>query len=204
MKDTPKGSKKRPKLVESFNNVPHILEKARQAVDEVTQTPPEGSREAKPARRVKPRAASPGKPKAAPPKKSAKETGRPQRTAPVARPPRKTAPAAAAPAPETPREPLVPLAYYGISVKHAIPGRVRLRLGRMLHNEALADQLPPLLATVPGVTSAEASAATGSLLITFSSRELSATTGRQNLAKVMRQFFPGLDTETLVKRMLVA
>ena len=89
-------------------------------------------------------------------------------------------------------------------MKHAIPGRVRLRLGRMLHNEALADKLPHLLATVPGVTSAEASTATGSLLITFSSRELAAAQGRQNLAQVMHQFFPGLDTETLVQRLLRA
>jgi hypothetical protein len=96
------------------------------------------------------------------------------------------------------------LAYYGISVKHAIPGRIRLRLPGMLHNETLAQKLSALLATVPGITAAEASAATGSLLITFDSGKLAGAKSRQNLAGVMRQFFPRLDTESLVERMLHA
>ena len=37
MTDSDKRSKRRPTLVEGFNNVPNILEKARRAVDDVTQ-----------------------------------------------------------------------------------------------------------------------------------------------------------------------
>ena len=89
-------------------------------------------------------------------------------------------------------------------MKHAIPGRIRLRLYQLLHNEALAAKLPALLAAVPGITSAEASINTGSLLITFSPGDLATVGSRKNLAGVMHQFFPGLDTESLIKRMLAA
>lgn len=197
MNDSPKRRKGRPTLVEGLNNVPHLLEKARQAVDDVTQTAPQDSVEPRPARRERTKAASPKKP--------AKETGGPKAPAPPAAEPEEP-PAAAPPAletvPETRIEPRWDLGDYGISVKHAIPGRIRLRLGRMLHNEELAEKLPALLAAVPGVTSAEASTATGSLLITFNCRELAMHRSRQDLAAAMRRFFPGLDTEPLVKRML--
>ena len=196
MKDATKPPKKRPKLMESFNNVPNILEKARQAVDEVTQAPPERRGTAKQAKRRQPEAPSP--------KKAAKVSVRKTKPAPSAAPPEKPAAAATPTPPVAPGESLMGLAYYGISVKHAIPGRIRLRLPGMLHNETLAQKLSALLTTVPGITAAEASAATGSLLITFDSGKLAGAKSRQNLAGVMRQFFPRLDTESLVERMLHA
>jgi hypothetical protein len=190
--------------MESFNNVPNILEKARQAVDEVTQAAPEPKGAAKPAEPGKPKAVSPKKPKAALSKKSAKVTVKTKKTATPAASPSKPATTAAPPPPETLQEPLLGLPYYGISVKHAILGRIRLRLPRMLHNETLAQKLPALLTAVPGITGTEASAATGSLLIIFDSRKLAGAQSRQGLAGVMRQFFPRLDTESLVERMLHA
>ena len=186
MKDSQKRSNKRPKLVESFNNVPNLLEKARQAVDEVTEQAPKPKGAAKPAKR---------QPKAAAPKKPAKESSKPQK-------PARKAPATASPPPAPREEPLWDLAECGISVKHALPGRIRLRLRKLLYNEAMAAKLPPLLAAVPGVTAAEASTATGSLLITFSSRDLAGAQSRRELAGVMHQFFPRLDTERLLARML--
>lgn len=196
MKDPQKPRKSRQTLVEGVNNVPHLLEKARQAVDEVTQTAPGPPGEAKPVK--------PGKAKTAPPKKPVKGPARRKKTSPPAAAPEKPATAAATAAPESPIEPLWGLADYGITVKHAIPGRIRLRLGRMLYNETMAAKLPALLATVPGVTAAEASTSTGSLLIIFDSGELARDKSRQDLAGVIHQFFPGLDTETLVNRMLQA
>ena len=206
MKDSQKRSNKRPKLVESFNNVPNLLEKARQAVDEVTEQAPKPKGAAKSAKR---------QPKAAAPKKPAKESSKPQKparkapaassrkkTTPAAKPPKKAAPAATSPPPAPREEPLWDLAECGISVKHALPGRIRLRLRKLLYNEAMAAKLPPLLAAVPGVTAAEASTATGSLLITFSSRDLAGAQSRRELAGVMHQFFPRLDTERLLARML--
>ncbi len=190
-------------MVEAFNNVPGILEKARRAVDDVTrearnqggggETPkaPEGRKSG---------GAGPKRPKAAPRKQSAKAGSRPPKPS---RPPAAKEPTAApaASAPDLSARPQLGLADCGITVKHAIPGRIRLRLYQLLHNEPLAAKLPALLAAVPGITSVDASINTGSLLITFSPGELAAA-GSKPLAGVMHQFFPGLDTESLIKRML--
>jgi hypothetical protein len=204
MTDSGRRGKKRPTLVEGFNNVPNILEEARQAVDAVNQPvqnkstvgePPAATRGRKGAR------AGPKGPKAVPRKKSVKESGRQKK--PPHPPVYRGQPAPPAPlASNTFGGPLLGLAYFGISVKHAITGRIRLRLPTMLHNEALAEELSSLLAAVPGITSAEASTATGSLLITFNPRDLASANGRQNFAQVMHKFFPGLYMENLIKRML--
>jgi hypothetical protein len=94
------------------------------------------------------------------------------------------------------------LAYFGISVKHALPGRIRLRLPQMLHNDSMAAELPARLTKVPGVVGAEASTATGSLLLTFNPRELATERGRRELAGVLHRFFPGLDLDILMPRLL--
>ncbi len=199
--------KKRRALLEGFNNVPKLLEEARRAVDDVTRvarnqgggkkTPaaPEGRKGG---------GAGPKRPKAAPREKSAKARGR--RKAP-ARPPASQEPPAvpaAAAASVISGSPQPGSAYSGITVKHAIPGRIRLRLQPMLHNEALAEKLTSLLAAVPGIAAVEASIATGSLLITFSPGDLATVKTRNHLAGVMHRFFPRLDTECLIKRMLGA
>jgi Heavy metal associated domain 2 len=168
------------------------VEEARQAVDEVSQ----GVQE--PGGAPRGRTTGPRRPTAVPRKTAAGEGARRQKPSSPAK--------AAAPvtpsAPDTLGEPLRGLRDCGITVKHAIPGRLRLRLHQMLPNEALAAGLPGFLALVPGVTSVEASTATGSLLITFISGDLAAVQARQNLAVVMHRFFPRLDTESLVRRML--
>jgi hypothetical protein len=193
-------TKKRRTVLEGFNNVPQLLEEARQAVDEVSQGPPEPrAEEARPAPRG--RKTGPRRPQAVPRKTSARETG------PGKKPSRSPASRAKAAAPvtppaETPDRPLLGLRDCGIRVKHAIPGRIRLGLYKMLHNQALAEQLPPLLTAVPGVTAAAASPATGSLLITFNPGDLAAAKAHRDLSGVMQRFFPGLDTESLIRRML--
>ncbi|MGB8993573.1 MAG: HMA2 domain-containing protein [Desulfobaccales bacterium] len=206
MTDSDRRRKKRQTLVEGFNDVPNILEEARRAVDDVTQTPrTRGGKPAGPPASLTGKhggAAAPTGQKAAPGKKSAKEGGRAKKLPP---PPALRVPGAAVPAPAAPAaapSPTRSLADFGIRVKHALPGRVRLRLRNLLHNEALAAELPPLLAAVPGVASVEASPASGSLLITFSPGELAAAQGRRALAGVMHRFFPGLDMEDLLQRLL--
>ena len=179
MTDSDRRGKRRPTLVEGFNNVPDILEKARRAVDDVTQEVQNqgggGETPAAPEGR-KGGGAGPKRPKAAPRKKSAKASGRPPKPSrPPASKEQPAVPAAAA-ALDLSGGPQLGLADFGITVKHAIPGRIRLRLYQLLHNEALAAKLPALLAAVPGITSVEASINTGSLLITFSPGDL-ATVG---------------------------
>lgn len=203
MTDSGRRGKKRPTLVEGFNNVPNILEEARRAVDDVTQVSPNKGGKGKTPAAPKGRkggGAETKRRKAAPPKKSAQKTGREKKPSPPAskEQPAVPLPAAALEISGGPHG----LAYFGITVKHAIPGRIRLRLYKMLHNETLAEKLPSLLAAVPGITSAEASANTGSLLITFTPSDLATLKTRKNLAGVMHRFFPGLDTESLIKRML--
>jgi hypothetical protein len=206
MTDSDSRRKKRQTLVEGFNNVSNLLEEARRAVDDVTQPPrtQSGKKAAPPPPHEdkKGAAAAPKGQKATLGKKSAKEGGRVKKLPPM--PPLRV-PASAAPAPVAPATAPCPtrsLADFGIRVKRALPGRVRLRLRNLLHNEALAAELPPLLAAVPGIASVEASPASGSLLITFSPGELAAAQGRRALAGVMHRFFPGLDMEALLQRLL--
>jgi hypothetical protein len=197
--------KKRRALLESFNNVPKLLEEARRAVDDVTQVVRnKGGGEETPAasKGQKGGGARPKRQKTAPREKSAKKRG-PQKkpSRPPASKEQPVVPPAAA-ALGISGSPQPGSAYSGVTVKHAIPGRIRLRLHQMLHNEALAEKLTSLLAAVPGIASVEASIATGSLLITFSPRDLATLKTRNNLAGVMHRVFPGLDTESLIKRML--
>jgi hypothetical protein len=205
MTDSHRRGKKRPTLVEGFNNVPHILEEARQAVDDVTRARTPGGTKPAPAapKARKAAGAGPKRPQATPRKTSAPAGGPPKKPArpPAARPQPK-APVAKPAAAAGPAGGQLSLAHCGIRVKHAIPGRIRLRLYKMLHNESLAAKLPPLLAAVPGVAAVEASANTGSLLITYNPGKLAAVQGRRDLTGVMHQFFPGLDTASLIKLML--
>ncbi|MEJ2672199.1 MAG: hypothetical protein P8168_08370 [Deltaproteobacteria bacterium] len=194
--------KKRRKVLEGFNNVPKLLEEARQAVDEVSQGTQDQGGSGASAAAPRGRKTGPPRQKRVPRKTSAGKGGRQKKPS---RAPAPQAEAAAPPIPppaDTPGKPRLGLADCGIRVKHAIPGRIRLRLHKMLHNPALAAELPHLLTTVPGVTSAAASTATGSLLIIFNPGEMAVVKARQKLAGVMHRFFPGLDTESLVKRML--
>jgi len=197
--------KKRRALLEGFNKVPKLLEEARRAVDDVTRAVQnKGGGEETPAAPEGQKGVGPGpkRQKAASREKSAKERGR-QKT--PSRPPasrEQPAVPTAASALGISRSPQPGLAYFGITVKHAIPGRIRLRLQQMLHNEALAEKLTSLLAAVPGIASVEASIATGSLLITFSPRDLATVKTRNRFAQVLHRVFPGFDTEDLIKRML--
>ena len=197
--------KKRRTLSEGFNNVPKLLEEARRAVDDVTQASRKkgggGKTAAAPKGRKGGGAGAQG-PKAAPRKKSAKE--RVRRKTP-SHPPASKKPEAAssrASASAISGSPQPGPAYFGITVKHAIPGRTRLRLVDMLHDETLAAKLTSLLTAVPGILSVEASTATGSLLITFSPKDLATVKTRNHFAEVMHRVFPGFDTENLLKRML--
>jgi hypothetical protein len=196
------NKKKRRTGLEGFNNVPKLLEEARQAVDEVSQAVQDkGGPGAAPAA-IRGRKTGPKRQKAIPRKISAREGGPQKKPSRSLASQAKAAAPAIPPAADTLARPLLGLGECGIRVKHAISGRIRLRLHKMLHNEALAEELPALLAAVPGVTSVEASTATGSLLITFKPGDLAAVKARQKLDGVMHRFFPRLDMESLIRRML--
>lgn len=200
---TPENKKrKRRAVLDGFNQVPKLLEEARQAVDEVSQAVQDKGGPGAASAATRGRKTGPKRQTAIPRKTSAGQEGRQKKPSrsPVSQ--AKAKAPAIPPAADTLARPLQGLGECGIRVKHAISGRIRLRLHKMLHNEALAEELPALLAAVPGVTAVEASTATGSLLITFNPRDMAAVKARQKLDRVMHRFFPRLDKESLVKRML--
>jgi hypothetical protein len=200
---TPENKKKKRRTgLEGFNHVPKLLEEARQAVDEVSQAVQDKGGPGAASAATRGRKTGPKRQTAVLRKTSAGQEGRQKKPS---RPPVSQARAKAPvipPAADTLARPLLGLEECGIRVKHAIPGRIRLRLHKLLGNDALAEELPALLAAVPGVTAVEASTATGSLLITFNPGNMAAVKARQKLDRVMHRFFPRLDTESLVRRML--
>lgn len=203
MTDSERRGKKRPTVEEGSQKVPNILEEARRAVDNVTQNHGGAGKIPAAPESQQGGEAGPKKRKAAPRIKAAKETG--LKKEPSRSPAPKEKPVGAPTPPVTSDKAAAPqlgLADFGITVKHVIPGRIRLRLYKMLHNETLAERLSSLLATVPGVTAVEASTNTGSLLIAYNPGKLAAVQGRKDFAGVMRQLFPGLDITNLLELML--
>lgn len=193
MQDSDKQRKNRPTLMEGCHDVLNLLKEARQVVDEVTQTAKTQRGHAKPGSR--------GRTQAALPKKFAYETGGQEMPPSASFSPEAARTVVTPAAPDALKGQPRDLAYYRISVKHAIAGRIRLHIPKMSYDKTLAERLPALLTTVPGVLSAEANTASGSLLITYDPHKLGEAKGRRELAAVLHQFFPKLDTETLVKRM---
>lgn len=204
-------NKKRQTLMEGFNNVPKILEEARRAVDEVTQpaTDQDVQATAVPLQEETKAKPAPRKTKA----RTAKEKRSPRKQKPISDVPqgkkRGTKPepkeSLATPArsfPERPRTPLRTLDYYGIRIRHHIYGRIRLHIQKMQYNQVLADRIKRSLSDIKGISDVEASAATGSLLVIFDPKELAVSQSRQNFSDIIEGFFPGLDTETLIRKFL--
>jgi hypothetical protein len=54
-----------------------------------------------------------------------------------------------------------------ITLVHALPGRVRLKLGEMKNNPALAREVKKMLSAKPGVFRVEVNYTTGSILLQF-------------------------------------
>jgi len=200
---TPENKKKKRRTVlEGFNQVPKLLEEARQAVDEVSQAVQDKGVPGPASAATRGRKTDPKRQTAVPRKTSAGQEGRQKKPSrsPVSQ--AKVKAPAIPPAADPLAKPLLGFRECGIRVTHAISGRIRLRLHKMLHNDALAEELPALLAAVPGVTAVEASTATGSLLITFNPGNMATVKARQKFDGVMHRFFPRLDTDSLIKRML--
>ena len=181
--------------------VTKLLAEARQVVDDLG----EGTAAA-PVRRKK--AAAPAKKSSAsrPAAKTAKKPASRSKApaAATAATPRKPAPtaakkaAAAKPASAPPPAPLRSPQECGISVTHSLPGRIRLRVKSLQFDDDLARDVETRLAALKGITGVWASPATGSVLITYLSREEAAPP----LGKALQSFFPGLDTDSLLAGML--
>jgi hypothetical protein len=91
------------------------------------------------------------------------------------------------------------LDYYGIRIRHRLYGRIRLRIPKIKYNLGLAERIKTSLLDVKGIRDVEASAATGSLLVIFDPKEIAVPKSRRDFSTIIEGFFPGLDTETLIR-----
>ncbi len=201
MSNPPKKSRRPAKPPADPGKVTKLLAEARQVVDDLG----EGAAAA-PVRRKKAAAPAKGSSASRPAAKTAKKPASRAKApaAATAATPRKPAPkvekkaAAAKPASAPPPAPVRSPKECGISVTHSLPGRIRLRVKSLQFDDDLARDVETRLAAIKGITGVWASPATGSVLITYLSREEAAPP----LGKALQTWFPGLDTDSLLAEML--
>jgi hypothetical protein len=85
----------------------------------------------------------------------------------------------------------------GITVAHASPGRVRLKIGRVKENPELARVAQEKLARVPGIQKVKANPATGSLLILYDLAMLASVEALGPLGEIFAELFPEAELEEL-------
>jgi hypothetical protein len=85
----------------------------------------------------------------------------------------------------------------GVTVMHALPGRVRLRLGRVQRNPKLARRAQEKLRRVPGIHRVEANPVTGSLLILYDLAMLTSVEALGPLGEIFGDLFPEVSLEEL-------
>lgn len=84
-----------------------------------------------------------------------------------------------------------------VKVVHFIPGRVRLKVAAAKNNPAYSGMKDAFLA-VPGISTLEVNSLTGSVLIQYDKERLLADDAILVLARVLRDKFPGLDTNQAI------
>ncbi len=71
---------------------------------------------------------------------------------------------------------------FGISIKHRVPGRTRLKLRQMKYNEPFARRLEERLAIVPGIIAVETSTITGRVVLYYNPGNRLSTVGFHGIA----------------------
>ncbi len=85
----------------------------------------------------------------------------------------------------------------GITVVHAIPGRIRLKIASLRDNSTLASELQHRLVAIQGVKQVETNPRTGSVLILYDAAAMASPEALLTLAAPLSQLFPGLDLKDL-------
>jgi hypothetical protein len=85
----------------------------------------------------------------------------------------------------------------GVTVMHALPGRVRLKLNRVKGNPGLARRAQEKLSRVPGIHRVEANPVTGSLLILYDLAMLASVEALGPLGEIFAELFPEVSLEEL-------
>jgi copper chaperone CopZ len=84
-----------------------------------------------------------------------------------------------------------------ISVVHALPGRVRLKVAALRRNPALAGTIEARLKKVRGIQEVWASPRTGKVLVGFDPQTITQPESLQALSETLSRHFPGLDPSRL-------
>jgi hypothetical protein len=210
---TKKGKRPGKPLADS-DKILKILTEARQVVDDLgggtaAKSPPPEKKSAPPAPKSPPSrstAATAEQPasrkKPAEKTTPSKKTTSPKKTSSTSAKAKKTTEAAPKPAPKpaakAPGEPLLSPRECGITVLHALPGRIRFRVKSLQYDDDLARDMEATLAAIKGIAEVGASPATGSLLISYHSKKQVA----DPLGEAIKTWFPGLDTDSLLAELI--
>lgn len=86
-----------------------------------------------------------------------------------------------------------------VKVIHFAPGRVRLKVAAAKNNPAYSGPVREAFLAVPGIHSLEVNSLTGSVLIQYDSRSLLADDAISALTHALRQQFPALDADEVIR-----
>lgn len=89
-----------------------------------------------------------------------------------------------------------------VTVMHAHPGRVRLKLPQIKRDPGFAREVKELLGPVPGIKKVETSSLTGSLLILYDSSRIGSLETLEALepvAEALAPHFPDLDLKEVAR-----
>ena len=202
MKIPPKKGKKPGKPSADPDKVTKLLAEARQVVDDL-----DGESAGAPSRRKKVPGAAGESPRSRSAVATAKKPASRPKTHPAVKttapkkpstPPsieKKPARPAAGVAAAPPAAPLMSPKECGISVLHSLPGRIRFKIKSLQYDPDFAQELEAKLTATKGILEASASPATGSLLISYHTREEASP----SLGKVLLTWFPRLDAGLLAE-----
>lgn len=80
-----------------------------------------------------------------------------------------------------------------IKIVHAIPGRVRLKVAKLKHNDAFARQVEERLNPLAAITSVETNPLTGTVLVVYDLQAVTVSATAHELLDTITQLFPELD-----------
>jgi hypothetical protein len=87
----------------------------------------------------------------------------------------------------------------GIKVVSYFPGRVRLRIEKLKHNPAFAEQIQNSLAGLDGIKKLEVKQETGSVLVAYDKKRIKQPENSQALIATLNELFPELNSDKLKK-----
>jgi hypothetical protein len=89
----------------------------------------------------------------------------------------------------------------GVSVVHAVPGRVRLKVTEVKNNLALAQAVRERLSALPGIRGVETNIVTGSVLVLYEMAPFASGDPLRSLTEVLTPLFPALDVAAFRARL---